>query len=217
MSDANRARLGLLVIDMQNGFCHPEGTLGLDGADLSHIRRTITPLARLIEVCQKHGVQDFWSIQEHFQPDAARDRHRITPHTSKRFRPPALRGTWDGELIDELKPLAGERSILFSKHRFGCFYNTQLETLLKIHDIDTLAITGATTNACVETTIREAYLRDLDVVALEDCIGGLKLEWHRNAVEVWERFMCRVMSSSEFVDEYLTNAQSDGPSQTQTG
>ena len=115
---------GLLVIDMQNGFCHPEGTLGLDGADLSHIRRTITPLAQLIETCQRHGVPNFWSIQEHYERYAAMARYRITPHTSKRFRPPALRGTWDSEIIDELKPLAGEGSIPFSKHRFGCFYNT---------------------------------------------------------------------------------------------
>jgi ureidoacrylate peracid hydrolase len=199
----DRPHLGLLVIDMQNAFCHPEGTLGLDGADLSHIRRIITPIARLIETCQRHEVPAFWSIQEHFERDAARDRHRVTPHTSKRFRPPALRSTWDSELIDELKPLVGDASIVFSKHRFGCFYNTQLETLLKIHGIDTLVITGATTNACVETTIREAYLRDFDIVAIENCIGGLKLEWHQSAVEVWSRFMCRVMSSSEFIEEYL--------------
>ena len=60
------------------------------------------------------------------------------------------------------------------KHRFGAFYETRLETLLGMLGVRTLFITGVTLNACVETTIREAYLRDYDVVAVTDCIAGVR-------------------------------------------
>lgn len=37
---------------------------------------------------------------------------------------------------------------------------------------------GSSANACVETTLREAYMRDLDVVALTDCIVTVREDWY---------------------------------------
>ena len=58
-------------------------------------------------------------------------------------------------------------------------------------------ITGTTTNACVETTIREAYLRDFDVVAVTDCISGVNSEWEQVAQRVWKQYFCELAPSSE--------------------
>jgi ureidoacrylate peracid hydrolase len=189
----------LLVVDMQNAFCHPEGTLGSDGADVSTIQAMISPLTTVIRACQSVGLQDLWSIQEHYASDAARSRHRLRPHTLKRFRVPSVRGTWDAQIVDELQPLVTERSEVFTKNRFGCFYNTQLEVLLRMHGKDTLIVTGVDTNVCVETTVREAYMRDFDVIVLEDCVGGTHHDWHRVALEVWDRYIGAVIASTDLL------------------
>jgi ureidoacrylate peracid hydrolase len=199
LSKIDLATAALLVVDMQNAFCDPQGTLASDGADVGMIQEMIDPLAEVISACQRGGVQDFWSIQEHYDNDAARIRHRLRPHTLKRFRVPSLKGTWDAQIVDQLRPLVGETSEVFTKNRFGCFYNTQLENLLRMHGKDTLIVTGVDTNVCVETTVREAYMRDFDVIVLKDCVGGVHRDWHDVALKVWDRYIGAVISSSELL------------------
>jgi ureidoacrylate peracid hydrolase len=195
LSRIDPATIGLLVIDMQNAFCHERGTLGSDGASMGAIQRILEPLRTVVGACQDAGIQDLWSIQEHYENDATRQRHRLRPHTLKRFRVPALKDTWDGQIVDQLQPLINERSEVFRKNRFGCFYSTRLANLLRVYGIDTLVVTGVDTNVCVETTVREAYMRDLDVIVLSDCVGGVHENWHRVALQVWERYIGAVITS----------------------
>lgn len=199
LSKIDLATTGLLVIDMQNAFCHPKGTLSADGANVKAIQEMLDPLSRVIEACQRKGIQDFWSIQEHYENDATRPRHRLRPHTLRRFRVPSVKGTWDAQVVDELQPQMKDQSEVFTKNRFGCFYNTQLTQLLAIYGIDTLIITGVDINVCVETTIREAYMRDLDVIALKDCVGGVHADWHETTFQVWERYLGAVISSDHLL------------------
>jgi ureidoacrylate peracid hydrolase len=195
LSTLNLATSGLLVIDMQNAFCHPCGTLRRDGADVGGIQRMLDPLTKVIMACQTAGIRDFWSVQEYYEYDATRHQHRLFSHTLNRFRVPCIKGSWDSELVDELQPLLTNRSEVFRKNRFGCFYNTRLPTLLRVHGIDTLVVTGVDINICVDTTVREAYMHDLDVIVLSDCVGGAHKSWHAMAHEVWERYFGVVVSS----------------------
>lgn len=200
LSNIDIETTGLLMVDMQNAFCHPQGTLASDGADVSAIARMIDPLSRVLQACREAGIQDFWSIQEHHEHDVTRGRHRLRPHTLKRFRVPSVKGSWDAQLIDELQPLVNEQSEVFTKNRFGCFYNTNLPSLLAMHGIDTLVVTGVDTNVCVETTVREAYMRDLDVIVISDCVGGVHEQWHKIALQVWERYIGAVIRSEDLID-----------------
>lgn len=192
--------MGLLAIDVQNAFSHPEGTLGKAGADISAARATIQPLMRVVTACREAGIQDFWSIQQHFENDAGRARHRISNPSAKRPRPSALKGSWDGEVVEELKPYLTEKSQIFTKNKFGCFYNTNLETLLRIHGVDTIVVAGLDINVCVDTTLREAYMRDYDLIILKDCVGGVYERWRGPAMEVWDRYLGAVITSDEFLE-----------------
>ncbi len=179
----------LLVIDMQNAFVHDRGTLGISGVNTKRLAAIVPTLKRLIEACQRSGMPVIWTVQEHFAIDASRARKRLAAHTAKRKQISALAGTWDAEIIDELKPLAAANpTLVVRKHRFGAFHQTRLELLLRQLGIQTLLITGTTTNACVETTIREAYLRDYDVVAVPDCISGVNEDWEQTAQKVWAQY-----------------------------
>jgi ureidoacrylate peracid hydrolase len=197
VGDLDPRRTALLVIDMQNAFAHPEGALGASGVDMSGAAGVIERTRALVKACKAAGVPVLWSIQEHLKGDAARKARRLGSHTAKRVRVPAEEGTWDAELVEELAPLADEPTHVFRKHRFGCFHDTVLTTLLRARGIDALLVTGATANACVETTLREAYLRDLDAVAVTDCIIGVRQDWYETTQQIWRHYLCELATSDD--------------------
>src|SRR5256885_8823916 len=178
----------LLAVDMQNAFCHPEGTLGISGVDVRPAQATIEPVRRLVEAARAARVPVLWTQQEHFPVDASRARKRLASHTAKRKRVAALTGTWDMALVDELEPLADEPSFVIRKHRFGAFYETRLEQVLRMLGTEALLVCGTTANACVETTLREAHLRHYDVVAVTDCIAAVPPAWEPTAHAVWGQY-----------------------------
>ncbi|MEP7300264.1 MAG: isochorismatase family protein [Caldimonas sp.] len=188
----------LLVIDLQNAFIHDRGTLGISGVDTKRLSAIVPVLAELIPRCQAAGIPVIWTVQEHLAFDASRAHKKLAGHTSRRKQVSALAGTWDEEIVEELKPLAAiNPSYVIRKHRFGAFYETRLEKLLDMLGTRTLFIAGTTANACVETSIREAYLRDYDVVALDDCISGVNGEWEETAKKVWKQYFCEISTSKE--------------------
>ncbi len=197
----------LLVIDLQNAFIHEKGTLGVSGVDTKRLSRIVSPLATLITRCQKAGIPVIWTKQQHFALDHSRARKKLAGHTARRKQVSALAGSWDEDIVDELKPLAEVNpEFVVTKHRFGAFYETRIEMLLKMLGTQHLFVTGATTNACVETSIREAYLRDMDVVAIDDCISGVNGEWEQTAKQVWQQYFCEIAQSEDvisWVDEQV--------------
>lgn len=193
------ALTALLVIDMQNAFVHDEGTLGSSGVPVKAAQDTIAPHRELIEACRGAGMPVLWTRQVHVEPDVSRARKRLLSHTAKRKHVSALAGTWDAELIDELSDLADDPTFIVVKHRFGAFYETRLDALLRMLGVEALLITGVTANACVETTLREAYLRDYDVVAVTDCIAAVRPEWEQPAQAVWAHYLGELATSQEVV------------------
>jgi ureidoacrylate peracid hydrolase len=194
------ARTALLVIDMQNAFVHDEGTLGSSGVDVAAAQATIAPHSRLIDACRAVGMPVIWTLQVHLAEDASRSRKRLPSHTSQRKRVSALAGTWDAEIVDELKDRAADDpTLVVTKHRFGAFYETRLDALLRMLGVEALLVTGVTANACVETTLREAYLRDYDVVAVTDCIAAVRPDWTATAHAVWSHYLGTLATSEEIV------------------
>lgn len=188
----------LLVIDLQNAFIHEKGTLGISGVNTARLSAIVPVLADLIPRCHAAGIPVIWTVQQHFAVDASRAKKKLAGHTSRRKQVSALAGTWDEEIVDELKQLSKfNPSYVIQKHRFGAFYETRLEMMLKMLGTRTLFVAGTTTNACVETSIREAYLRDYDVVALDDCISGVNNEWEATGKQVWKQYFCELSGSQE--------------------
>jgi len=58
--------------------------------------------------------------------------------------------------------------IEIKKPRFGAFYGTDLELILRCRGINTVIIAGIETNVCCDTTAREANARDFRVMFLSD-------------------------------------------------
>ncbi|WP_341952986.1 isochorismatase family cysteine hydrolase [Salinibacterium sp. TMP30] len=160
----------LVVIDMQNGFCHPDGSIA-QTMPIDANSKVVPVVAGLVSAAHAAGMTVFWSIQEHIANDVSIDRSWLDNPQAELLVPPCLRGSWDSELLDDLSPLVHENDVKIVKHRASAFYGTGLEVELRMRGITHLVICGVTTSYCVDGTVRDAYSRDLGVTVVEDACG----------------------------------------------
>jgi len=87
-----------------------------------------------------------------------------------------IRGEAGHDIIPELYPVNGEPVI--DKPGKSAFYQTDLDLMLRNRGIETLLVTGVTTEVCVHTTVREANDRGYRAIVVGDCCGSYFPEFH---------------------------------------
>jgi ureidoacrylate peracid hydrolase len=177
------ANTAALVVDMQNDFGAKGGMFDRAGIDISITRSAIDPTTRALTSLRKAGIPVVYLKHAH-RPDLSDlgppdSPHRIkhlpmavgTPVTAPDGRQSRvlIRDTWNTDILDEVKPEAGDTVIY--KTRYSGFYATDLDSVLRARDIKCLVVTGATTSVCVESTVRDAMFRDYRCILLADCTG----------------------------------------------
>jgi nicotinamidase-related amidase len=86
---------------------------------------------------------------------------------------------WD-ELADEMQPREGE--IVITKRQWGAFYGTGLDLDLRRRGKKTIVLGGIATNFGVESTARDAWERNYQLVLVEDAMAGMNDESHQFAI-----------------------------------
>ena len=200
MSDLSykKENSALIIIDMQNAFINPEGSLSKMGLDTSRTSNAIEPIKLLKKEFKAQGLPVIY-LQHSHRKDGA-DAGLIV----KVFPPimdlgHCIEGTWDGEIINELKPEADD--FIVKKHRFSGFYNTQLEDVLRSLGIEVLVVTGIATNVCVESTIRDAFYRDYNVIVPREATASYTLQEEQGSFGNFEFAFARVVSVDEVINE----------------
>ena len=183
-------RSALLIIDVQNEFCHPEGSFARMGMDMSIVEEMLAPLDRLIDAAHSKNIPVIFIRNVE---DEATDSEAWT------FRPDGnenhangficRRGSWGAELY-HIAPQGDD--IVVEKHRFSAFVNTRLDTILRAKKIETLVLTGVSSNVCVETTARHAVMLNYHVVIAEDACASWDREAHEMAMKNTRNFFGKV-------------------------
>ena len=109
-----------------------------------------------------------------------------------------VKGTNGAEVIDDLKPAAGDYVI--AKVRSSAFHETKLETLLRVKAVWILVVAGGSTNWGVEWLARDAKSRDLVTVALRDCTYSATDEAQAASLANIDDFLGYVMNSDQVVE-----------------
>jgi ureidoacrylate peracid hydrolase len=179
--EINLARTAVIVVDMQNDFGSPGGMFALSGIDTSQIREVVPTIAGVLAAARRVGIKVVY-LKMGFKPDLSdaglpdapiwlvhKSRHvgeTVTAPDGTASRV-LIRDTWNTEILDELRPEAGD--IVINKNRYSGFYATELHETLQQLGITDLIVTGCTTSVCVESTIRDASFRDYRCLLLSDC------------------------------------------------
>jgi nicotinamidase-related amidase len=172
------AHAALVVVDMQRDFCEPGGAFDRLGVDISMYPEMIPRVARLIEGARRAGVPIVF-IQMTTLPGRRMDspaqlRFNLRLHLASNDEGEPLRYAADGsrgqEILPELKP--AESDLFVKKWRSSAFWGTNLDMLLRSNGIQSLLVTGCTTEGCVESTARDALFNDYYVVIVSDCVAS---------------------------------------------
>ncbi|MBW4442733.1 MAG: cysteine hydrolase [Plectolyngbya sp. WJT66-NPBG17] len=181
----------LLVIDLQNDFCHTDGFCSHRlGADISNVRNIIPRIQKVIDWARQHGMLVIYTRESH-KPDLS----DATPCKQLRYENAGyplgtlgkmgrflIQGDRGCELIDELQPLETELQI--DKPAQSAFIGTNLEAGLRQRNTTHLLFTGVTTECCVLGSYRHASDLGFYGLLLEDCCAAYQIQEHQSAIEV---------------------------------
>jgi len=95
------------------------------------------------------------------------------------------KGGPSGEIAKLLQPDREDYSIL--KPRHSAFYETPLHFLLDELEIDSLVVTGLSTDMCVSATAQDAYVRKYKLWVPSDCVAADTPEHERQALDLMKR------------------------------
>src|SRR6202051_785629 len=173
------ARTAIIVVDMQNDFCHPDGWLAHLGIHITPARPPIAPLQRLLPVLRNYDVPVIW-VNWGNRPD----RLNLSPALLHVYKPSGAgvglgdalpgsgakvleRGSWSAAIVDELA--TDPSDIHVAKYRMSGFQDTELDSILRNLAVTTLLFAGVNADQCVLCTLQDANFRGYDCLLLEDC------------------------------------------------
>jgi nicotinamidase-related amidase len=161
-------RTAVVVVDMQNDFCHPEGRLYAPGSEAA-----LDPVGDVIEAARSADTPVVFTRDVH-PPEQFDEAHYYDEFD--RWGEHVVEGTWGAQLHDALSVRGSDHVVV--KHTYDAFYRTDFEGHLESHGIDDLLICGTLANVCVLHTAGSAGLRDYRPVLIEDAVGFIE-EDHR--------------------------------------
>jgi ureidoacrylate peracid hydrolase len=197
---------GLVIVDMQNDFCHKNGFFGKgmidkrgygqQSADLSMIDEATPNIVRLTNAARTNGVKVYFVLSymnEQYLPPMVRLRNlRIG-----RLGEIVPEGTWGSEPFDGLVPTPEDTVVI--KHCYSAFLGTNFSDVLKKAEIKTLIVTGVATNVCCETTIRDGCCLGFYIIAPRDCLCTYNRVDHEKCLVGIENFYGVVATSQEIM------------------
>ncbi len=181
----------VLVVDVQNDFCHERGAMGRLGFDMGAIQSSVRALAGFLDEARRVGVPVIFIATHHWEWTNSQAWLTRGPRSGGEICPA---GSWGAEFY-QVAPAAGEPVVV--KHRYSGFVGTDLEVILRAMERRSVLTTGVSTNVCVESTARDAYMRDYHIVMVDDCCGALANAEHEATLHNVRGYFGRVLNSHE--------------------
>jgi ureidoacrylate peracid hydrolase len=174
----------LVVVDVQNDFCHQEGALARGGSDVTLIQEMVPRLAGPIEAARAAGVPVVFLRIVQSDRTNSDAWESLEGDGSNRL---VVAGSWGAEYYGRISPLDSETEII--KHRHSGFNFTPLDSMLRSLGIKTVVLGGVASNVCVEATARDAADHDYYVVVLSDGSAAARKELHDAALYTVDNYL----------------------------
>jgi len=187
----------LIVVDVQNDFCHPDGICAKSGDDISSTGPMVENIKQLTDAARKAGLFIVFIRTSYDQPV-------LSPPTSESqfarrgFSGICLEGTHGIEFVDGIGPLPGApNEVVVDKHRPSAFWYTRLDLVLRSNGIKTLVMSGFATDVCVESTLRDGFFKDYHIVEAAECVSSFHPTHHEASQTVVAKYFGPVLPMKE--------------------
>jgi len=162
-------KTAIIVVDVINDFV--TGALGSKRAE-----KIIPNVKRLLDSARKKKVPVIYTCDSHLQ--GLDDEFEV-------WSPHAILGTKGAEVVDELKPKKDD--FVIRKRRYSSFFGTDLDTLLRELQVDTVVLVGLVTDICIQHTAADAFFRGYKVVVPKDGVETVSDEAQKASLEYMKK------------------------------
>ncbi len=185
-----RARIAVLVIDMQHDFLDEDAPILCPGgqaivasiAQLLAVARALTMPVIYTQECHRASLVDFGRELDYGE----------TLH--------CVEGTPGVRIIPQLQPREGDYVLV--KRRYSAFFATDLDLLLRGMGVDTVALVGVATDVCVRATAQDAMQLDYHVLVPRECVAGTSSLRHEAALENIDYVFGKVQPLAAMLDGF---------------
>jgi nicotinamidase-related amidase len=180
-----RSRLALLLVDVDNAFFSPRGAFFYPDAPL-----VLEPLRRLLDAARS-GKRLVVHAREWHRPGAADfEAIKLPPH--------CVAGEFDALPFPGFDAQPGEPVV--EKRRYSAFFATDLELLLREHDVRRLIIAGVKTNVCIRATTQDAFAYGFRPTIVREAVNSNRPNLHAASLEDIERYFGEVVDLETALD-----------------
>jgi nicotinamidase-related amidase len=201
--DLNRIELkktGLLFFDILNGYYHEAGE-----AAKQRKKPMVDNAVRLMKAARTAGIPIFFAQGSHREDEGTTVLLKTDTNIPLKPWPDgivamvkaaAIEGKSGSEVIPELEP--GSADYHIPKHRWSAFFQTYLDLALRANGIDTVIISGGSTDVGVAATVFAG--RDMDynfIVARDACATNHDQRAHDALMDLIFPRMSRVRTTDQ--------------------
>lgn len=191
----------LVVIDVQNDFCHPNGITGRQGNDLAVMESMAARIRDVLVETRRLGLLTVF-VRGH---EDARYLHDPMAETYLRrdlAEGLVQKGSWAADWFGDIKPISAANEIDFIKHRFSAFADSPLDLYLRSNGIQTIVFTGVVTSGCVDCSVRDGYSLGYHCVVLADAVADSSLERHEASLRKLAQAFGTVTQSKDILEAW---------------
>jgi len=194
----------LVVIDLQNAFL--DDAIGY--AVCPSGRDIVPQVNKIAGALREAGGGVFW-VMDTFDPGAAEEWRSLHAMLTTKARARREAAVAEGSVGQQLWPGLDVRPVdsIVRKYRFSAFLPgaSDLPDLLRARGFDTVLIAGLVTNACCESSARDAMMLNFRTVMVSDANAAMTPEEHRASLLGFYSLFGDVMET-EFVLANLSRA-----------
>lgn len=150
-------KTALLVIDMVYDFVNPKGLVYYPQNEA-----VLPKIRKLIDKCRENKSLIIFIVDSHRPGKYDAELASVRKH--------CIHGTGG----DEIAPCLGYDEVndfIVYKRRYSSFFGTDLDLILREHNIKNLIICGTKTNCCIRSSVHDAYYLNYNVIVPEDCVA----------------------------------------------
>jgi nicotinamidase-related amidase len=181
-------RSALLSMDLQAGI------VSMYVKDDSLIPRTATVIAQARDA----GMQVI-HVKVGFRPNVpeASPRNRFLSAVKSSPRHQQFFQGESGAIHPALAPASSD--LVVTKNRISAFTGTDLDLLLRAHDIENLIMFGVATSGVVLSTVLTALDTDYNLIVIRDCCADLDPDLHQILLDKFFPRFATVLTAAEFL------------------
>lgn len=189
-------RTALVVVDIQTDFAAPHGLIGRHGADMAPVEAVVDRIEGLIAAARSAGATvAFMRVVTRPETDSG----ALKTLYARRGMPggQAICRIEDGG-ADYYRVAPEPGDIEIEKLLFDSFHGTDLDQQLRARGIESVVMTGVSTDCCVDQTARSAFHRGYHVFVVSDACAAYEPELHSGTLNVLQK-NCALLTTSDAV------------------